>query len=257
MRPGAEGNNLKDRSAGLVVRYNWIENGNRQLDLVDGSAAVDGEPSYRRTFVYGNVLIESDGEGNSQIVHYGGDGGDVSRYRKGVLFFYNNTVFSARSGNTTLLRLSTNAEAADVRNNILYVTANGDRLALLASAGVLDLKNNWLKPGRSDSHSGLTGTINDDGSNITGPSPDFAAESVQNFHLTAGSAAIGVGTAPHAATLPLHPVDRHYVEHRTSGRRPTTDDLGAFELCASSGCGLIFGDAFNSGNTSAWSNTVR
>jgi len=33
------GNNLKDRSAGLVVRYNWIEDGNRQLDLVD---AADG-----------------------------------------------------------------------------------------------------------------------------------------------------------------------------------------------------------------------
>ncbi len=33
LRPGCPGNNLKDRSAGLVVRYNWIEGGNRQLDL--------------------------------------------------------------------------------------------------------------------------------------------------------------------------------------------------------------------------------
>ncbi|NCG21420.1 MAG: hypothetical protein GWP91_20610, partial [Rhodobacterales bacterium] len=32
LRPGAGGNNLKDRSAGLVVRYNWIESGSRQLD---------------------------------------------------------------------------------------------------------------------------------------------------------------------------------------------------------------------------------
>ena len=32
---GAGGNNLKDRSAGMVARYNWIEGGNRQLDLVD------------------------------------------------------------------------------------------------------------------------------------------------------------------------------------------------------------------------------
>ncbi len=31
---GAGGNNLKDRSAGTVIRYNWIEGGNRQLDLV-------------------------------------------------------------------------------------------------------------------------------------------------------------------------------------------------------------------------------
>ncbi|MBI3696064.1 MAG: right-handed parallel beta-helix repeat-containing protein, partial [Acidobacteria bacterium] len=35
LRAGALGNSLKDRSAGLVVRYNWIESGNRQLDLVD------------------------------------------------------------------------------------------------------------------------------------------------------------------------------------------------------------------------------
>ena len=33
------GNNLKDRSAGTVVRYNWIEAGNRQLDLVDPPTA--------------------------------------------------------------------------------------------------------------------------------------------------------------------------------------------------------------------------
>ena len=35
LRAGCPGNNLKDRSAGLVVRGNWIEGGNRQLDLVD------------------------------------------------------------------------------------------------------------------------------------------------------------------------------------------------------------------------------
>ena len=38
--PGAGGNNLKDRSAGLVVRYNWIEHSNRQLDLVHAEDSV-------------------------------------------------------------------------------------------------------------------------------------------------------------------------------------------------------------------------
>jgi len=253
LRAGAEGNNLKDRSAGLVVRYNWIEDGNRQLDLVDADAEVASEPSYRQTYVYGNVLIESDGEGNSQIVHYGGDSGDTSQYRKGDLFFYNNTVVSTRSGNTTLLRLSTGDEHADVRNNILYVSAAGHRLAILDSAGVLDLRNNWLKEGWSDSHSGLSGTINDDGSNIAGSSPGFADESLQDFHLSPGSETVGASTTPHAATLPLHLVARHYVKHLRSAPRPTTDDLGAFELCASSGCGLLFADGFESADTSAWS----
>ena len=62
LRAGCSGNNLKDRSAGLVVRYNWIEGGNRQLDLVDGedSTLILTDPGYRSTHVYGNVLVEPD-----------------------------------------------------------------------------------------------------------------------------------------------------------------------------------------------------
>ena len=61
----------------VVIRYNWIEDGNRQLDLVETDfAELRDDPSYRRTLVYGNLLIETADVGNSQIVHYGGDGGD-------------------------------------------------------------------------------------------------------------------------------------------------------------------------------------
>ena len=107
LRSGALGNNLKDRSAGLVVRYNWIEGGNRQLDLVDGedSGLIRSDPRYRETHVYGNVLIEPAGAGNRQIAHYGGDSGATANYRKGTLHFYNNTVVSTRTDRTTLLRL--------------------------------------------------------------------------------------------------------------------------------------------------------
>ena len=62
----------------------------------------------------------------------GGDNGDAATYRKGTLYFYNNTVVSTRSGNTTLFRLSTNDETCDARNNIFYNTAAGANLALLA-----------------------------------------------------------------------------------------------------------------------------
>lgn len=67
LRENCGGNNLKDRSAGMVVRYNWIEDGDRQLDLVDGedSEAVVNDSAYHTTYVYGNVLKESDGERNS------------------------------------------------------------------------------------------------------------------------------------------------------------------------------------------------
>lgn len=249
LRDGADGNNLKDRSAGLVVRYNWIENGNRQLDLVDGGSDVASDPSYDATFVYGNVLIEGDGEGNSQIVHYGGDGSDQSRYRKGVLYFFHNTVVSTRSGNTTLLRLSTNDESADVRNNVLYVAANGTGLAMLAAAGDLTLRNNWTKSGWKGSHSGLTGSIDDDGSGIASSSPGFQNESAQDFRPT-GHPLLDAATSSATGAI-QHPVDRQYRLHTAAELRPGTGDIGAFEWCLDD-CGGLFADGFESGDFAAW-----
>lgn len=241
LRPGCGGNNLKDRSAGLVVRYNWIESGNRQLDLVDGedSPAVPGNPAYRTTFVYGNILVEPEGAGNSQIVHYGGDSGNEAIYRKGTLYFHNNTVISTRAGNTTLLRLSTNDERADCRNNIVYVTASGSRLAMLAGAGTLDLRGNWFKPGWVAVHGGLTGTIDDDGTSIAGASPGFLDEAAQDFRLAGGSACIDAAAPMHAAVLPDHAPARQYVVHRSGEPRPAAGplDLGAFEYCPPGSCG--------------------
>ncbi len=259
LRNGADGNNLKDRSAGLVVRYNWIESGNRQLDLVEsGSLSVIGDPTYRETFVYGNVLIEPDGAGNSQIVHYGGDGGDTTAYRKGALYFFHNTVVSTRSGNTTLLRLSTSDESADVRNNILYVTATGNRLALMNADGTLDLSHNWTKPGWVASHGALTGVIHDDGTGLTGTEPGFVDQAGQDFGITPGSAAEDAGGALHPSTLPIHLPVRHYYLHQGSIPRPVDApiDLGAFEVCGPGNCDLVFGDGFESGGLFAWSSAV-
>ncbi len=256
LRTGADGNNLKDRSAGLLVRYNWIEDGNRQLDLVDGEIEVATHPDYGETFVYGNVLIESDGQGNSQVAHYGGDGGDTDRYRKGTLYFYNNTVVSTRSGNTTLLRLSTQDESADARNNVLYTVAAGNRLAMLAAAGDLTLRHNWTKPGWVDSHSGLTGTIDDDGSGVAGSAPGFIDEAGQNFRPADGAPVIDAGTAPHAGAFE-HPVLRHYVRHTMDEPRPADAvlDVGAHEWCPTA-CLAVFADGFESGDTTAWATTV-
>jgi len=123
LRAGCKGNNLKDRSAGTVIRYNWIEAGNRTLDLVDSDHnELITDPSYRRTFVYGNILVKHDVVENGQVLHYGGDSGDEESYRKGILWFFNNTVVSYRSGNTTLMRLSSNDEHAQCFNNVVLPT---------------------------------------------------------------------------------------------------------------------------------------
>jgi hypothetical protein len=232
-KAGANGNNLKDRSAGLVVRYNWIEGGNRQLDLVEtDSPTIQTDPAYRETFVYGNVLVETDAAGNRQITHYGGDNGTTSKYRKGTLFFYNNTMVSYRTDRTTLFRLSTNEERADARNNVFYVTAAGNTLSLVDSSGTLDLSHNWFKPGRVSTFGTLTGVINDDGTSVVGSSPGFRDEPAQDFRLAMTSANVNAGAGLRAEVLPEHEVAREYVKHQSSQPRSNDGvlDIGAFEM---------------------------
>jgi hypothetical protein len=234
LRAGCLGNNLKDRSAGLVVRYNWIEGGNRQLDLVDGedSGLIRAHPDYRETHVYGNTLIEPDLAGNRQITHYGGDSGATANYRKGVLYFYSNTIVSTRTDRTTLFRLSTNEERCDFRNNIVYVTAGGNTLSMLDSTGILDLRHNWLKPGWVSTFGTLSGTINNDGTSVQGASPGFVNEAAQDYRLTAGSQCVDRGTSLHISVLPENDILRQYVKH-TSGEARANDgviDIGAYEV---------------------------
>ncbi len=233
LRDGCSGQNLKDRSAGCVIRYNWIESGQRQLDLVESSYYNDW-PDYRSTFVYGNILFD-DGFGNRQIVHYGGDGGNTGNYRKGTLHFYNNTVISTRSGQSksTLLRLSTNDETADVRNNIVYITASGENLEILADAGgTVNLRHNWLKSGWVHNHFGTDGTVNDLGGNLSGASPEFIDFAGQNFELARTSVCVNAGTTLHVDASGGHDVTKEYVRHMRSRPRPDNGllDIGAYEV---------------------------
>src|SRR5712692_6923453 len=214
LRAGANGNNLKDRSAGLVVRYNWIESGNRELDLVDaGDVVLLSDPHYRETRVYGNILIEPDGAGNRQIVHYGGDSAATANYRKGTLFFYNNTVVSTRTDRTTLFRLSTNEQRSESRNNIFYATAGGRTVSLLDADGAIELSHNWIQPGWVRSFGDFRGAVSDDGTMMEGASPGFLSEAEQDYRLAPESSAVDAGT-------PVGELAWQYVKHQSGEPRP-------------------------------------
>ena len=236
---GAGGNNLKDRSAGTVIRYNMIEGGNRQLDLVDGedAAAIRTDPSYHSTYVYGNILIEHINDGNRQMAHYGGDSGGTPSYRKGTMYFYNNTLVSNRTDRTTLFRASTNEETIDARNNIFYSVAAGSTVSLADDSGAFNLSRNWIKPGWVRSFGTFGGTVNDDGTMVTGSAPGFADETGQDYHLTSGSQAVNAGGNLNPAVLPANDLTRQYVKHQMTEPRPNDgiNDIGAYEF-------------FNSGN---------
>ena len=230
------------------MRYNWIESGNRQLDLVDAedSVVLVNHPAYLKTFVYGNILIEPDDAGNSQIIHYGGDSGTTSDYRKGELFLYNNTIVSTRSGNTTLLRLSTNDETAHVFNNLIFNTASGSNMAMISGSGELNLSNNWLKSGWQDCHCSPVGVVNDDGGNIEGSDPLFVDFQNQDFQLLGNSEAIDSGKPLLPEVLPTHDLIRQYLPHQDSEPKNILNDIdmGAFEYCNAQGCSLLFIDGF-------------
>jgi hypothetical protein len=231
LRAGCLGNNLKDRSAGLVVRYNWIEGGNRMLDLVDGnwSEAPDPEVNYRETFVYGNILIKQDDAGNNQIVHYGGDSGKLEQYRMGTLHFFNNTVISHRPATTVLFRLSSMQEHVDCRNNLVWTTGPGRHLAIFDGNGTVDLFNNWFKTHWRESHSAGKGKIRVQGLIQTGENPGWIDAARQDFRLTPDSPAMAAGGELPEAALPDHRLQFHYTPHRSGSPRPVESalDLGA------------------------------
>lgn len=221
---GCNGNNLKDRSAGTIVRYNWIESGNRQLDLVESSKeAVNGDPSYRETFVYGNVLVEPGDAGNRQIVHYGGDGGDQANYRKGTLHFYHNTVVSERADRNTLLRLSSDEESAVVRNNIVFAPSSATQ-SIIDNTGQVDMAYNWLPADWIDSFAGdYTGTVAAS-DNLTGAAPGFVDLGSHDFALAPASPARGEAGPLDGAAMP---VECQYEVHQDGVARASAGDLGA------------------------------
>lgn len=74
LRTGALGNAIKDRSAGTVVRYNYINGGAHSVDLVEAEdfyTIASTYASYRTSYVYGNIIVKDGSTGT--FIHYGGD----------------------------------------------------------------------------------------------------------------------------------------------------------------------------------------
>lgn len=127
----SDGNNIKDRGRGTVVRYNWIEGGkNRQLDLVD-------HKGYRRAnaFVYGNLIVQGIMVHNNNMIHWGGDAGHS---RSGTLYLFNNTIIG-RAKQTRFILVRYPDCDVEIKNNIFI--GNGK---LWNGRGILKGSNNWF-----------------------------------------------------------------------------------------------------------------
>ncbi len=229
LRVGCRGNNLKDRSAGLIIRYNRIEKGNRQLDLVDSQEGMDirNDKRYHLAQVYGNLLIEHEGIDNNQIVHFGGDSGDDEANRR-QLQFYNNTVISTRTEKTVLLKLSTNRQSAEVWNNVIYTNGAGSTFAILDEDGQVRMRGNYIKPGWRKCHGELKGTISATGM-IEADNPGFVDPAQGDYQPGAKSVLRDVGIEAPPRSLPVE-FEPPWL-NRPAAKRPLTGrmDLGCFE----------------------------
>jgi hypothetical protein len=247
LRAGAIGNNLKDRSAGTVVRYNWFDGvPGHLLDLVDsqdGAPLIPQDSAYDQTYVYGNTFVNGP-DGSALMIHYGGDDGLYQNYRKGTLYFYNNTLVneSDQSGRwrEIVFELDTNDESLDARNNIFYnapATPWGtpSEFSLLQFAGQGNFGVNWVSPTwlPNSTAAAFTGTVSGTSNFLVDPNnnPGFANLAAADLHLTAGSAAVGQA-GPLAAGA--SPVDQEYVDPQ-SGTARAGADLGAFAYGAAAG----------------------
>jgi len=148
-----EGNNLKDRGAWTVVRYNQLIDGNRAFDLVNGANQVTY--NFPPDYVYGNVIIKRRGYNNNQAMHYGWDTNSTQARRQ--LYFYHNTVIVTREspgeGQWVGIKLDNASTLAYAYNNAFWhYSPTGQINAyyggdLATGPGLMTFVNNWIYQG--------------------------------------------------------------------------------------------------------------
>ena len=247
------GINIKDRSAGVTIRYNWIEDGVYLIDLCDVQETVSQNKDkpiedeallarYRETRIYGNVLIRGQRPG-AAMVRYGGDSDMFERYRKGTLHFYNNTVLIENGPHpewqgTSVFLLLTNDETLQTYNNVYYAEAASlptRPVALLGSRdeflrGQANFSGDWMKEDLVlfDSRRGREPKIEAKAHGFDeltrGKDPGFVDAKKRDLHLSAGAAAgtSGVKLPYDAKDLPAQQFEPSgEVKKREDGDKPT------------------------------------
>ncbi len=247
---GILGANIKERSAGVTIRYNWIEDGGHLIDLVDAQEAQGDTvpmPSFHESKVYGNVMVRN-GTAEGSMIHYGGDSGIYENYRKGTLYFYQNTLVvrneSAGSYDVpAVFELSTNDEHLVSTNNIFFSPAAPGSLTPVVMLGARDgnisgiatFSHDWVRTGWTPYNS-IPGNSNNLVAQVTGfpgslggSDPGFVDADGGDFTLTGGAPVIGQGLDLSSAMSSADPITMEYVRHQSAKVRPpeATPTLGA------------------------------
>lgn len=241
---GATGSSLKDRSSGTVIRYNHIVAAARAIDLVEtdgGSQTVAKEPNYHQAWVYGNLIVSdmnNPGRSSSLLIHWGGDLNEDT-YRKGTLYFYNNTVVLVgnkdEAGVFYVFDMPTDQQRVDVRQNIFWRVGNAP-LALGYKHGRIELQApNWISQGWLPGQRSGSVVVKTLAPPVEGDAPGLNPQ----LSPQATSAVVRRGAPTVLTGMPSGPSDAgqpprfEYAPIGQMTARPShgqTMDLGAFEL---------------------------
>lgn len=257
MRDGTFGSQLKDRSVGTVVRYNYVEQSRAgwDMDLVDPEESyqtLGKSPKMKQTFVYGNIFFSPDPTSFTNIVHWNEDhniGQGRATLSDGKLFFYNNTLVYKTSAepyhnevngvfNETWGSYDCSPKplggTVDVRNNIFYIEGGHFKFGYCGQLK-FNFVNNWITKGVIINGVSSSGT---DTNTLGTGNPGFVDVAKGDFHLRPDAAVRGKGgpLAPEVTNnvlgLDLTP-NQEYAYHSRVAPRATSgvgSDLGALTV---------------------------
>jgi hypothetical protein len=163
-------------------------------------------------------------------VHYGGDSGRTDGYRKGTLYFYNNTLISHKPGMQHIFQIETSDEKVFAMNNIFYM--DGEDIALASrNSGVFTVKNNWISAGwKMATHGEAPGNYAFNVEDMAeGVWPGFINLATEDYALKAAAACRRLGKPLPADLQERHPVEYQYRADGIAVKRTGMNDLGALE----------------------------
>ena len=238
---GSYGDNIKDRSAGITIRYNYIEGGVNPIALPDPQSNGSWERIQKdawgsllvnSAYIYGNVVISRDRPDFkilwTRIFVNVGDGPfSYGNVRGGTVYVHNNT-FIAQFDATIWTMTSTVLFALEntgtnnivqARNNVFHTRpltpgAKASPLAIFWAYGNADFSTNWIsggylpiEPSDHNNNSVLNLGTPWNGTGIANMlsnaanNPGFVSSAQDNYHLLASSPVIGSGVPLGAEVL--------------------------------------------------------
>ncbi|CAN5528582.1 hypothetical protein BH09GEM1_BH09GEM1_00380 [soil metagenome] len=238
---GSYGDNIKDRSAGITIRYNYIEGGVNPIALPDPQSNGSWERIQKdawgsllvnSAYIYGNVVVSRDRPdfkilwtrifvevGDGPFSYGNVRGGTVYVHHNTFIAQYNATQWSMTSTVLFALENTGTNNIVQARNNVFHTRpltagAKASPLAIFWGYGNADFSTNWISGGylpiEPSNHSG--GSVLNmgtpwDGTGITNMlsiatnNPGFVNAAQDDYHLLASSPVIGSGVPLSAEVL--------------------------------------------------------